>query len=83
MSDCIQSPIQQVLGSDSFDWVAAGSIAPTGIASAGVVDQDNICVASTGDEQFMFVQNNCTEVRRACARVRCSRARSWLQTLLL
>ena len=56
-------PCAQVLGSDASNWVAAGSLAPFANTSAAVVDQDSICFASTGDEQFMFLQNNCTEVR--------------------
>ncbi len=54
----------QVLASDSSNWVAAGAIAPASNTSTGVIDTDAICIASDGDEHFMFVQNNCTEVRR-------------------
>jgi hypothetical protein len=42
--------------------VAAGLIAPTGVGSAGVVDNDNIC-STTVKDAFTFVQNNCAEVR--------------------
>ena len=54
----------QVMASDSSNWVAAGSIVPASNTSTGVIDADAICIASDGDEEFMFVQNNCTEVRR-------------------
>ncbi len=57
------------MASDSSNWVAAGSIAPASNTSTGVVDTDAICITSDADEQFMFVQNNCTEVRTDGPRV--------------